>query len=276
MLIRISNATRSGRSYSRFKIPKSEWSRPRFVFETPSRISALGAVEYTQSIFVGRRVSAKLGVLPIASGAFAGYRREVVERVKGFDVGPGEDLDLTLKIRKLGYTVDFAQYATCHTEVPTRWKSLIKQRRRWDGDGPVRHLLRKHGDLTNPLQRHFSLTNFLTFWDSIVFNLMCGLGLLVWLIVMWTYGTLHTEPYVAFTLYASAVAFELLPLIALFYYSKTIKRDAVLMLAAPIMPIYRLMLLFVRIYANIGEIFWRRSYYEPHVPPHVAEATWRY
>ena len=234
------------------------------------------AVEYTQSIFIGRRVSAKLGVLPIASGAFAGYRREVVERVHGFDVGPGEDLDLTLKIRKLGYRVEFAQYVTCHTEVPTRWKSLLKQRRRWDGDGPVRHLLRKHGDLTNPLLRHFSLSNFFTFWDSIVFNLLCGLGLLAWLIVMWIQGSLRAEPYVAFTLYAAAVAAEVLPLIALFYYSKTIRRDAILMLAVPIMPIYRLLLLFVRIYANLGEIFWRRSYYEPHVPPHVAEATWRY
>lgn len=234
------------------------------------------AVEYLQAIFIGRRVSAKLGILSIASGAFAGYRRELVERVQGFDVGPGEDLDLTLKIRKLGYRVEFAQYAVCHTEVPTRWKALVNQRRRWDGDGPVRHILRKHGDMTNPFQRHFSLTNFLTFWDSIVFNLLCGLGLLVWLIVMCSYGTLRAEPYVLFTLYAIAVAAELLPTIALFYYSKSVKRDAILVLAAPIMPVYRLLLLFVRIYANIGEIFWRRSYFEPHVPAHVSQATWRY
>jgi hypothetical protein len=130
--------------------------------------------------------------------------------------------------------------------------------------------------MTNPFQRHFSLTNFLTFWDSIVFNLLCGLGLLVWLIVMLSYGTLRAEPYVAFTLYAIAVAAELLPTIALFYYSKSVKRDAILVLAVPLIPVYRLLLLFVRIYANIGEIFWRRSYFEPHVPPHVSQATWRY
>ncbi|MDA0588796.1 MAG: glycosyltransferase [Planctomycetota bacterium] len=235
------------------------------------------AVEYLQSIFIGRKAAAMLQVLPIASGAFAAYRRELSERLRGWDVGPGEDLDMVIRIRKLGYRIAFAQYAICHTEVPTKWKALFKQRRRWEGDGPVRHILRKHNDIANPLHKNFMLTNFFTFLDNVTFNLLCGYGMVAWLVYMVMQPSgLGMEPYTWLTIYAATVAAEILPLVALMYYSPNRKRDGILALAIPLMPIYRLGLLILRIYANTCEIVYRKSFYEAHVPTHVANVTWRW
>ena len=236
----------------------------------------LQGFEYAQSIFVGRRISAGLRVLPIASGAFAAYRREAVERLKGWDVGPGEDLDLTLKIRKLGYHVAFAQYATCHTDLPTKFTALLKQRRRWDGDGPVRHYMRKHNDLTNPFAANFRASNFVTFWDAIVFNLLAGFGLLLWMLYVLVQSVMHSAGYGFLTVYAFSLIAEVLSAVALQYYSPRRRHDLLLSLALPLVPIYRLVLMFVRVYANTNEIFFRASFYEKHVPPHVAQSTWHW
>lgn len=232
--------------------------------------------EYLQSIFVGRRVAAGLQTLPIASGAFAAFRRQLIERVGGWDVGPGEDLDLTLRIRRMGYRVAFAQYAFCHTEVPTTWKALFKQRRRWDGDGPVRHLCRKHNDLANPLHASFRLSNMFTLVEGVTFNLLCGLCLLIWIVFAACDQEIRPEPFTFLTMYIAAVLAELLPAGCILYYSRTRLRDATLLLAIPLMPLYRLALLLIRVFANIAEILVRKSFTEPHVPPHVREATWRW
>jgi hypothetical protein len=74
------------------------------------------AYEYLSSIFVGRLIAARLGILGIVSGAFGAFRREVLDRCRGWDAGPPEDLDLTLFIRKAGYRIAFAPYAECYTE----------------------------------------------------------------------------------------------------------------------------------------------------------------
>ena len=232
--------------------------------------------EYLQSIFVGRKTAARLRILPIASGAFAAYRRDLVMRLGGWDIGPGEDLDMVLRIRKLGYRVDFAQYAYCHTEAPAKWKALFKQRRRWDGDGPVRHLLRKHNDIANPFAPNFRLSNLFTFLDGVTFNLLCGLFVLVWVATAICYPDYRPSGFVWLTMYAAAVAAEITPFFALMYYSRHRRTDAILSLAIPVMPIYRLALLAVRIYANVNEILWRISFTEQHVPPHVSAATWRW
>jgi hypothetical protein len=42
------------------------------------------------------------------------------------------------------------------------------------------------------------------------------------------------------------------------------------------MPLYRTLLLGVRIFSNTAEILWRKSFTEPHVPPYVRAVTWRW
>jgi len=235
----------------------------------------LQAFEYLQCIFVGRRVSAVLGILAISSGALSAYRREILVRLGGWDVGPGEDLDLALRTRKLGYDISFAQYATCQTEAPTKWISLLKQRFRWEGDCVVRHYIRKHNDLANFTWKNFRMSNFVIFWNAVIFQLLCGL------VVVAALCRVPLRPQapsiaVLFTFYVLALLTELPAFFAILYYSRNRLSDALLALAIPIMPLYRMLMLGVRIYANLCEIFLRSSFQMKHVPLHVREATWHW
>src|SRR5258708_27841956 len=85
------------------------------------------ANEFLHSVFVGRILSARLGLLGIASGAFAAIPRAILDKGFGWDEGSSGDLDLTLRIRKAGYEVAFAPYAECYADMMPSWWALIKQ-----------------------------------------------------------------------------------------------------------------------------------------------------
>ena len=163
-----------------------------------------------------------------------------------------------------------------NTEAPTTWKALLKQRRRWEGDGPVRHFARKHVDMAKPWHAGFCASNLLMFLDGIIFNLLCGYGMVIWGAMILMHPEMRPEPYAWMTFYVVAVLAEILPFIALMYYSRQRTHDAMLSLAIPLMPLYRTLLLGVRIFSNTAEILWRKSFTEPHVPPHVRAVTWRW
>ena len=163
-----------------------------------------------------------------------------------------------------------------NTEAPTTWKALLKQRRRWEGDGPVRHFARNHVDMAKPWQAGFCASNLLMFLDGIIFNLLCGYGMVIWGAMILMHSEMRPEPYAWMTFYVVAVLAEILPFIALMYYSRQRTHDAMLSLAIPLMPLYRTLLLGVRIFSNTAEILWRKSFTEPHVPPHVRAVTWRW
>ncbi|MEZ6129707.1 MAG: glycosyltransferase family 2 protein [Planctomycetaceae bacterium] len=88
----------------------------------------LQAYEYRQTIFISRMARGRAGVLGIVSGAFGAFRTDVLKKLGGWDVGPGEDGDLVLRIRRAGYQIGVAPYAHCFTNVPTRWRQLFRQR----------------------------------------------------------------------------------------------------------------------------------------------------
>lgn len=92
----------------------------------------LQAIEYRRSIFLGRILLARMGVLGIVSGALGAFRKSTLDKFGGWDVGPGEDGDLTIKFRKAGYKIGYVPEASCLTNVPTNFKTLTKQRRRWE------------------------------------------------------------------------------------------------------------------------------------------------
>ncbi|MDH3355456.1 MAG: glycosyltransferase family 2 protein, partial [Chromatiales bacterium] len=87
----------------------------------------LQAIEYMKSLSTGRTVSSELGILRIIAGAHGAFRRDVLMRIHGWDVGPGLDGDITLKIRKLGFRVVHEPMAVCYTHVPDSFRKLAKQ-----------------------------------------------------------------------------------------------------------------------------------------------------
>jgi cellulose synthase/poly-beta-1,6-N-acetylglucosamine synthase-like glycosyltransferase len=97
-------------------------------------------------------------------GANVAYRREVLEKIGGFDerMEAGEDVDLFLRAVKLGFGYLFNPNLTAKTFNPPSLSAFFRQRLRW-GTGFV-HLFEKHRDvLTSKVKRCFALTAALTF-----------------------------------------------------------------------------------------------------------------
>ncbi|MBL4604713.1 MAG: glycosyltransferase, partial [Flavobacteriaceae bacterium] len=118
----------------------------------------LQAIEYLKTISVGRIVTSYLGIYKIISGAFGAFRKDVIDCVGGWDIGPGLDGDITVKIRKSGYKIHFQPEAVCLTNVPSNFKALTKQRLRWD-KSIIRFRVRKHRDIYMP-NANFNWSNF--------------------------------------------------------------------------------------------------------------------
>ena len=110
-----------------------------------SLVTTLQAIEYYDTISIGRIISSHLGIYRVISGAFGAFKKEVMDEIKGWDIGPGLDGDITVKVRKAGYKIKFASEAVCLTNVPNTFRKLIKQRMRWD-KSLVRFRMRKHKD----------------------------------------------------------------------------------------------------------------------------------
>jgi len=101
-------------------------------------IEVMQVIEYLRAFLVGREGWAGFNMLPIISGAFGVFQRDLVKQVGGFRThAVGEDLDLVIRMhRRLHeehrpYHINFIPDPTCWTEVPTDLKSLARQRARW-------------------------------------------------------------------------------------------------------------------------------------------------
>lgn len=223
--------------------------------------TALQAVEYSKSISIGRRVSSSLGILRIISGAFGAFRMDVLKRLKGWDVGPGLDGDITLKIRKLGFKVLYESNAVCFTHVPKTFKRLAKQRYRWDRSF-VRFRLRKHRDLLTP-QANFRFFNFLTVVDNTFYNFILNANWWIYFFdmvtnyssIIWHVFLTNYLLYILSNVIQYTVTLVLAP-------NRVIRRMGYPMLVyLPLMPLYMgFFLRVIRTYAHINELVWRRSY----------------
>jgi cellulose synthase/poly-beta-1,6-N-acetylglucosamine synthase-like glycosyltransferase len=103
-----------------------------------SGIEVLQVIEYLRAFLIGREAWSRYNMLPIISGAFGIFRRDVVMKVQGLRAAAvGEDFDLVMRVHRYlldqgeDYVIDFIPDPTCWTEVPADLKSLARQRARW-------------------------------------------------------------------------------------------------------------------------------------------------
>ena len=238
---------------------------------TRNLVTLCQANEYLHAIFLGRQLQSRLGIMSCASGALGAFRREAVERAGGWDVGPGEDGDLTIKIRKLGYKAVFQPYAVCNTDVPITWRSLFKQRRRWNR-GLVRYKCRKHVDMANPFAANFSWGNLIVLmnvWFFKIFLLIAFWVAVVWRIFAWD----ANAGFYLLTSYLLYQFFGLIKIGVLMYYSDRPLKDLGTCIVTPFHPVYRAWLCAARLVSITEEAFFRRSFHDNYVPPKVRAAT---
>lgn len=236
--------------------------------------SLLQAYEYRQTIFISRMSRGRMGILGIVSGAFGAFRTSVVKQLGGWDVGPGEDGDLVLRIRKAGHKIGCAPYANCFTNVPTSWVRLFWQRCRWDRT-VITFECRKHADIGYPWNEHFQWSNFALMLERWIFNVVC-------VFTFWLYGAWVLIAYpesslgLLMLLYCCGLCVELLQALALLFYSDRLRHDLLLCCVLPLYPFYQVFMKFVDLFCLVREIFFRESGNDNFVPLHVRSATWRW
>lgn len=234
----------------------------------------LQAYEYRQTIFINRMFKGRVGVLGIVSGAFGAFRRSAVERIGGWDVGPGEDGDLILRLRKLGYRIAVAPYATCFTNVPTTWAALSKQRCRWDRT-VITFECRKHSDMANPFSEIFSWQSLCMLGERWFFNVICVYTF--WLYGVWVFFVYPESAFkLTLLLYCCGFCVELIQALGLLFYSNRFTRDLALCAILPLYPLYQVILKAVDVFAITREIFLRDSTTDNFVPERVRKATFQW
>jgi len=112
-------------------------------------IEIIQVVEYLRPFLIAREAWACKNILMIISGAFGVFRTDLVRAVGGYRADAiGEDFELVVRLhrhlldKKEKYKIQFVADPVCWTEAPSDWKSLGRQRSRWQKgllDGLWRH-----------------------------------------------------------------------------------------------------------------------------------------
>jgi cellulose synthase/poly-beta-1,6-N-acetylglucosamine synthase-like glycosyltransferase/peptidoglycan/xylan/chitin deacetylase (PgdA/CDA1 family)/spore germination protein YaaH len=90
------------------------------------------ALEYITSQNMDRRAFASLNCITVVPGAVGAWRRELIEKAGGFQSDTlAEDQDLTLSIRRMGFSIGYEEDAVAWTEAPDQLRPLARQRFRW-------------------------------------------------------------------------------------------------------------------------------------------------
>lgn len=250
-----------------FRDPKVGGTSGAILVRNPndSLCTLLQSYEYLISILVGRTLSAKIGTLSIISGAFGAFRTEIFRRGYGMDVGPSEDSDITIRIRKMGYDIVFVPDAECFTDVPVTWKQLWKQRMRWDM-GIVRIHLRKHLHYSL-FTNNFRLTNFIYWWDTFFFSVWCTLSFWFMLVALF-----FTQPWdviknLSVSVFMAYMVFGFFQMLTVLFHSNNLKRDMPSCIVFPFYTLYGgFFMRAVRTVAILDEYINRSSYRDGYVP----------
>jgi cellulose synthase/poly-beta-1,6-N-acetylglucosamine synthase-like glycosyltransferase len=131
------------------------------------------AIEYLSGMTLGKAQLDMFGQLTMISGAFGAFRREAWNRVNGMDPGPGEDLDISLRLRNAGYKLAFAHRAVCYTDVPVALFNLLRQRNRWERDS-VWLRFRKYPWVLNPFRKDFRPAEVIHNADFLFFTVLAS------------------------------------------------------------------------------------------------------
>ena len=238
--------------------------------ESESIWTGLQSVEYLMSISAGKSILDIIGAIACLSGACSMYRREVFARQGGLDVGPGEDLEFSLRLRRLGYLVRFVPDAWAETEGPVAAIGLLRQRARWDRDA-LRIRFMMYGELSffHRLER---LPDTLQRLDFIVFDLIPTLGFpfyLVYLVAL--FGAADAALFLAaiYLLLLWISLFNLALATVLFGRSPSLFSLG----ASLIFPFYQgVYMKCARFFSYSSEILFATSRHDDFVPPRVRRA----
>jgi len=226
----------------------------------------LQAYEYLMTITYGRTGASQMNLLQIVSGAFGAYRTDTLRHVGGWDVGPGEDRDIVLKIRKQGLDIFHQPDAICYTNVPEGFPELTRQRVRWNRS-TVKYLLRKHLDMLNPRSR-YRMLDFVAVAIPVLYSIVFTAR---WPIYWYQMSIFHIEVMhfiiiLTYLVYVTSRYIQV-TLLKLIFGNITRNLYMSLLIFSPLMTLYTgVYLRIVRGYAYIMEGLFRASYWDSFNP----------
>jgi peptidoglycan-N-acetylglucosamine deacetylase len=143
------------------------------------------ALEYVTSQNLDRRAFSSLNCITVVPGSVGAWRRDLLERAGGFSPDTlAEDQDLTMRVRKLGYHVGYAETAVAWTEAPDSFRGLLRQRFRWSF-GTLQCLWKHKDALLRPRHGTLGLVAMPNVW---VFQILFPLiSPLMDLMFLWTF-----------------------------------------------------------------------------------------
>ncbi|MFV1884958.1 MAG: glycosyltransferase family 2 protein [Balneola sp.] len=239
-----------------------------------SLCASLQAIEYLKTVSVGRIITSYLGIYKIVSGAFGAFKPEILDKIGGWDIGPGLDGDITVKIRKCGYKIHFEPKAICLTNAPSKFKVLTKQRLRWD-KSIIRFRVRKHRDVYFP-HANFNWSNFFALFENVFYNVILDLMWIIYMIdILFNYtSSLQFIIPMNFTLY---VVMSYVQMGSILLFTERKKQEMKLIKFIPLMTIYTgIYLRVVRTTAYYQEFFFKRSYEDVWNPSKSSSMAQRY
>jgi cellulose synthase/poly-beta-1,6-N-acetylglucosamine synthase-like glycosyltransferase len=90
------------------------------------------SIEYVTSQNLDRRAYATINSVTVVPGAVGAWRREAILQAGGYTSDTmAEDMDLTWRIRRIGWTIETESNAIGYTEAPDSIRALFGQRFRW-------------------------------------------------------------------------------------------------------------------------------------------------
>lgn len=130
-------------------------------------------LEYIYSNFL-LTASDTLESIYVTKGPLSIYRKSILVKIKGFEhpnITPTEDMEITFRIRKLGYIIKSSKDAIVYTSVMPTWKKLFWQRIRWNRGAMINFNL--HKDIIfNPKYDFFGLV-FMPLITLTMFMIVC-------------------------------------------------------------------------------------------------------
>src|SRR5262245_42140418 len=238
--------------------------------ERESIWTGLQSVEYLMSISAGRSILDVVDAIACLSGACSMYRRDTFLRQGGLDVGPGEDLEYSLRLRRLGYLIRFVPEAWAETDGPTSAIGLLRQRARWDRDA-LRIRFMTYGELSffHRLER---FPDTLQRLDFIVFDLIPTLSLPFYLVyIVLLFGTAGAALFLV-SIYVLLLWISIFNMaLAFVMFNRSIGLFG--LGAALIFPLYQgVYLKCARFFSYSSEIIFASSRRDDFVPPRVRRA----
>ena len=131
---------------------------------TASILTRFQQFEYVMTYILNQLWRDRLNMIMILSGMGTMFRASAVRGLGGYDMGLGDDTDITIRLRKSKWKLRTSLRGRISTDVPKTLAHLLRQRSRWTRN-MVKMRLRKHRDLGS---FRYGFLNAFCFYEQVV------------------------------------------------------------------------------------------------------------